>query len=167
MLGLVDLFARATRPYLNISMIRCLVRWRLQYYVKVTADALSRNKQAALIIVLVFGPMLFAILLAMAKPILLLIEGHSLQHSVLIWLVLTIMSIFWVGVKKQSLMGGEANRYLQHLPIRHHIVVATDLMVILLLNSLIFLPYVVAVIYLLMEPGRNWSTLPNIFWIAL
>lgn len=167
MLGLVDLFARATRPYLNISMIRCLVRWRLQYYVKVTADALSRNKQAALIIVLVFGPMLFAILLAMAKPILLLIEGHSLQHSVLIWLVLTIMSIFWVGVKKQSLMGGEANRYLQHLPIRHHIVVATDLMVILLLNSLIFLPYVVAVIYLLMEPGRSWSTLPNIFWIAL
>lgn len=165
--GLVDLFARATRPYLNISMIRCLVRWRLQYYVKVTADALSRNKQAALIIVLVFGPMLFAILLAMAKPILLLIEGHSLQHSVLIWLVLTIMSIFWVGVKKQSLMGGEANRYLQHLPIRHHIVVATDLMVILLLNSLIFLPYVVAVIYLLMEPGRSWSTLPNIFWIAL
>ncbi|MGV2947941.1 hypothetical protein [Acinetobacter sp. AGC35] len=139
----------------------------MQYYVRVAADALSRNKQITLIIVLMFGPMLFAILLAMAKPILLLIEEHLWQHSLPIWFVLTIMSIYWVGVQKQSLMGGEANRYLQHLPIRHHIVIATDLMVILLLNSLIFLPYVVADIYMFMEPGRGWSTLPNIFLIAL
>jgi len=68
---------------------------------------------------------------------------------------------------KTIINGGGANGYLQHLPIQHHIVIATDLVVILLLNSLIFLPYVVAVIYLFMEPGRSWSSLPNLILIAL
>lgn len=139
----------------SIQLIRKLVRWRLQYYVYVTADALSRNKQMSILLILALGPMLMSLILMSAKPILALLNGGHVVQSLVIWNALIAVSMIWVIVQRQALMGGVPNQYLQCLPISPQQRLFTDFGVLFCTNIILFMPYMVALLYSVVENPRQ------------
>ena len=139
----------------SIQLIRKLVRWRLQYYVYVTADALSRNKQMSILLILALGPMLMGLILMSAKPILALLNGGHVVQSLVIWNALIAVSMIWVIVQRQALMGGVPNQYLQCLPISPQQRLFTDFGVLFCTNIILFMPYMVALLYSVVENPRQ------------
>lgn len=134
-----------------LKLMRKLVRWRLQYYVQVTADALSRNKQMSILLILALGPMLIGLVFMLAKPILVLLSGSKIIQSLMIWVGLVVISLIWVIMQRQALMGGLPNQYLQCLPIPPQQRLLTDFWVLFCSNTILFIPYMVALLYSVVE----------------
>lgn len=134
-----------------ITLLRRLLHWRVRYYAQLTADAVQRNRQSLLLLVCILGPMLLGLLFALAKPLMLLLEGKTLSQTLFIWLVFLTLSIFWVGLQKRPLMGGESFDYLARLPIAAAFITLVDLCVLCVLNSVLLLPYVMAIFYVLVN----------------
>ena len=149
MTEVVSLQSKSTVP--KVKLIRKMAAWRLQYYVYATSDALKRNKQLALLIVLLLGPMLIALLFMMAKPLLALLSGTSALHSLLYWSVLSSISLCWVGMQRNALMGGVPNQYLQTLPIAPQQRLITDFYLLFSTNIILFIPYLIALFYCWVE----------------
>lgn len=115
--------------------------------VQVTADAMRRNTQAAALILILLGPALLALLFAMAKPLMHLLNGSSWQDAVLIWIGFVSTSLVWVILQRLALMGGLASQYLQCLPVSAGLRLMTDFCIIAYTNSILFIPYLIAVVY--------------------
>lgn len=139
-----------------LKQMRKLVRWRLQYYVHVTADALRRNKQMSILLILALGPMLMGLVFMLAKPILVLLSGSSVIQSLMIWVGLVVISLVWVMMQRQALMGGLPNQYLQCLPIPPQQRLLTDFWVLFCSNTILFIPYMVALLYSVVENPQQF-----------
>ena len=131
----------------DFDHLRQMIKWRLKYYVQVTADAMRRNTQAAALILILLGPALLALLFAMAKPLMHLLNGSSWQDAVLIWIGFVSISLVWVILQRLALMGGLASQYLQCLPVSAGLRLMTDFCIIAYTNSILFIPYLIAVVY--------------------
>lgn len=131
----------------DFDHLRQMIKWRLKYYVQVTADAMRRNTQAAALILILLGPALLALLFAMAKPLMHLLNGSSWQDAVLIWIGFVSISLVWVILQRLALMGGLASQYLQCLPVSPGLRLMTDFCIIAYTNSILFIPYLIAVVY--------------------
>lgn len=140
----------------SIHFIRHLLRWRLQYYVQVTADVFRRNTQISVLLLLLFGPMLIGLALMLAKPLLALLNGDSLVQSLLIWSGLIVVSILWVVLQRKALMGGLPNQYLQCLPIQPQQRLVVDFCVLFSSNVILFIPYIVALLYSLVDNPNSF-----------
>ena len=139
-----------------LKQMRKLVRWRLQYYVHVTADALRRNKQMSILLILALGPMLMGLVFMLAKPILVLLSGSSVIQRLMIWVGLVVISLVWVMMQRQALMGGLPNQYLQCLPIPPQQRLLTDFWVLFCSNTILFIPYMVALLYSVVENPQQF-----------
>lgn len=133
------------------SLVKTMLRWRMQYYVYATADALKRNTQIAVLLVLVFGPMLIALMAAMAKPLLVLLQGSDFTTSLMLWSGFVTISLVWVALQKNALLGGLANQYLQTVPIEPKKRFLTDFAVLYSTNGILFIPYLIAIVYSLAQ----------------
>lgn len=153
----------------SIQLMRKLVRWRLQYYVHVTADALRRNKQMSILLILALGPMLIGLVFMLAKPILVLLNGSHVVQSLVIWSALIAVSMIWVIVQRQALMGGVPNQYLQSLPISPQQRLFTDFGVLFCTNTILFIPYMVALLYSIVENPHQFFVhgLLTLLWMSM
>ena len=131
----------------DYAYLRQMIKWRLKYYVQVNADAMRRNTQAAALILILLGPALLALLFAMAKPLMHLLNGSAWQDAVLIWMGFVSISLVWVILQRLALMGGLASQYLQCLPVSAGLRLMTDFCIIAYTNSILFIPYLIAVVY--------------------
>ena len=139
----------------QISLIKTLVRWRMQYYVFATADALKRNSQIAILLILALGPMLMGLLAAMGKPLFVLLNGSNITDTLMLWGGFIAVSLVWVVLQKNALMGGLANQYMQSLPVPIKQRLIVDFLVLLSTNAILFIPYAIAILYSLTESISN------------
>ena len=141
----------------QVSVVRILLRWRIQYYVYATADALKRNGQITVLLLMLLGPMLLGVLAAMGTPLFTLLSGSDFLNTLMLWGGFVAVSLIWVALQKSALMGGLANQYMQSLPIPFKQRLAVDFFVLAISNGILFIPYAIAILYSLAEPFLNMT----------
>ena len=123
-----------------------MIKWRLKYYVQVTADAMRRNTQAAALILILLGPALLALLFCDGKTLNASTQWQLMRDAVLIWIGFVSISLVWVILQRLALMGiGQS--VLQCLPVSAGLRLMTDFCIIAYTNSILFIPYLIAVVY--------------------
>ena len=129
------------------KLIRQLIRYRWKFYIQTTADAVQRHKHLILLVSLLAGPLIFAILLALAKPLLHLIQAENIQQSIQIWGIFLFLNLLWSGFQQKALKGGEGYQYIAMTPISLAIRLHVELIFLASLSAVILLPFIIALIY--------------------
>ncbi|WP_010116784.1 hypothetical protein [Acinetobacter sp. P8-3-8] len=129
------------------KLIRQLIRYRWKFYIQTTADAVQRHKHLILLVSLLAGPLIFAILLALAKPLLHLIQPENVQQSIQIWGIFLLLHLLWSGFQQKALKGGEGYQYITMTPVPLVIRLQVELRFLASLSALILLPFIIALIY--------------------
>lgn len=129
------------------KLIRQLIRYRWKFYIQTTADAVQRHKHLILLVSLLAGPLIFAILLALAKPLLHLIQAENIQQSIQIWGIFLLLHLLWSGFQQKALKGGEGYQYIAMTPIPLAIRLHVELRFLASLSAVILLPFIIALIY--------------------
>lgn len=129
------------------KLIRQLIRYRWKFYIQTTADAVQRHKHLILLVSLLAGPLIFAILLALAKPLLDLIQAENIQQSIQIWGIFLLLHLLWSSFQQKALKGGEGYQYIAMTPIPLAIRLHVELRFLASLSAVILLPFIIALIY--------------------
>lgn len=129
------------------KLIRQLIRYRWKFYIQTTADAVQRHKHLILLVGLLAGPLIFAILLALAKSLLHLIQPENVQQSIQIWGIFLLLHLLWSGFQQKALKGGEGYQYIAMTPLPLRIRTGVELGFLSSLSAVILLPFIIALIY--------------------
>ena len=140
------------------KLIRQLTRYRWKFYIQTTADAIQRHKHLILLVSLLAGPLIFAILLALAKPLLHLIQPENVQQSIQIWAIFLLLHLLWSGFQQKALKGGEGYQYIAMTPIPLRIRTSVELGFLASLSTVILLPFIIALIYV-WSPDLSYQTI--------
>ena len=135
------------------SLVSQLVRGRLHFYIQTTADAIKRHQFIILTISMLLGPMFFVVLLASAKPLMSLLDAVNAIDSMQIWGVFLLLHVMWSRFQQKAYIGGPSFQYLQTLPLSTLERIHVECKVIFYLGSLLFIPFMIAVIYFFIEKG--------------
>ena len=129
------------------KLIGQLIQYRLKFYIQATADAVQRHKHLILLVGLLAGPMIFAILLALAKPLISILHAENMLESIKIWSIFLFMHVLWSGFQQKALSGGEGYQYIAMTPLTLRIRISVELGFLASLSVVILLPFIIAFIY--------------------
>ena len=121
-----------------------LLGWRLRFYADSTLKLLNRRWQILLLMLLTSAPAsvpLAAQIQTIAAPVRLIVTGDSAIFSLNAWLILLLSMSAWVGVQAEALRGGAAWGYIRTLPTINKLETVVDLMVLLIADLPLLLPF--------------------------
>lgn len=140
------------------KLIGQLIQYRLKFYIQTTADAAQRHKHLILLVGLLAGPMIFAILLALAKPLISILHAENMLESIKIWSIFLFIHLLWNSFQQKALNGGEGYQYIAMTPLTLRIRISVELGFLASLSVVILLPFIIALIYV-------WTT--GVFYQAI
>ena len=147
-------------------MISQLFGYRWKFYIRTTADAVQRHKHIVLLLSILMGPMVFAILLALAKPVLNLLNPISVVETLKLWAIFVLLHVLWSSFQRKALSGGEQYQYLMLNPISNSTKFRVEIQFLAVLSIVIQVPFIIALIYLWSEHDLH-SILLNSILILL
>lgn len=126
--------------YQSISI---LLKFRLQWYFKELHDKFIRFIIASFIALILIGLPLYSLMYSIAKSILLVLQSPFL-HWYYFFEIFTIqfVSLLWVTLQKEEIFNYNMNSYIISLPISKKIIRATDIVLLIIANNIIWLPFI-------------------------
>lgn len=137
----------------DLLVTRQWLRYRLRWYATATAGLVTRQRQwlIATILLLSYGPL---VLLMLAAPIAATFSGRYGDAGTLLALILLlILALLWSGVQRANILGGTFGRYVQTLPIPAWQRLWVDVAVLLVADSLLFVPFILGAVQLAALPS--------------
>ena len=147
-------------------MISQLFGYRWKFYIRTTADAVQRHKHIVLLLSILIGPMVFAILLALAKPVLNLLNPISVVETLKLWAIFLLLHVLWSSFQRKALSGGKQYQYLMLNPISNSTKFRVEIQFLAILSIVIQVPFIIALIYSWSEQDLG-SILSNCILILL
>lgn len=129
------------------KLIGQLIQYRLKFYIQTTADAVQRHKHLILLVGLLAGPMIFAVLLALAKPLISILHAENMLESIKIWSIFLFIHLLWSSFQQKALNGGEGYQYIAMTPLTLRIRISVELGFLAPLSFAILLPFIIALVY--------------------
>lgn len=133
------------------SLLKQLIRYRWAFYIQETADAVQRHKHIVLLLVIILGPVLLGVLLALAKPVMSLLHPEKMIETVQVWGAFLILIMLWSGIQRKAICGGEGYRYLTSMPIYLSARFQVELIFLGTLGGIFLVPFVIAICFIWTE----------------
>lgn len=128
-------------------MATTLLPLRLRWYAASTGRLLLRRWQALLLALGVLAPVLFTSVDTLAYPLLLLsAPEHGLAWRFGYLLALCGLAVLWALMQREQIAGGGFRRFGGSLPLSHRLTRLTDLLVLALADSPLWLPLIAALL---------------------
>lgn len=120
---------------------------RLRWYAVSTGRLLLRRWQALLLALAVLAPVLLTSIDTLAYPLLLLSKPeHGLAWRFGYLLTLCALAVLWALMQREQIAGGGFRRFAAALPLPHRLTRRTDLLVLALADSPLWLPLIAALL---------------------
>lgn len=149
-----------------------MLQYRLIWYRRIMAERLLRFKHAIILVLASAVPAIPAIPHILGSPLLFVLSAHPQSPAWLISfssLLIHIAYVLWIAVQKGAIIGGNTRKYLLTLPISNTLWEKTDFKLLLIANSVFWLPILFSFIYIFIpsNPTNDPPALMSLHWLLL